>query len=116
MSNYQHDLEEKFAEILDHFAIEYEYEPTMFVLGRNGDGDITKGFTPDFYLPELEIYVEITSMNGSACSRKRRKIELLKEMHDIDAILLKRPEINHLISKFQHGDLHLDDLCGTLAI
>lgn len=105
MKEYAHEYEEKFAEILDTFGIKYEYEPTMFVIHQNGNGEVKMGFTPDFYIPELNIYVEITSMSGSSCNKKNRKIAKLKEVHNIDTVLLKKPKINKIFWRFRKGYL-----------
>lgn len=105
MNGYAHEYEKKFAEILDTFDIEYEYEPKTFVIHSNGNGEIKKGFTPDFYLPEWNIYVEITSMHGNSCNKKNRKIEAIKNLYDVDAVLLKKPKINKIFWKFKKGYL-----------
>jgi len=114
VNSYAHEYEEQFAEILDHFKIKYEYEPTMFVIHQNGNGDVKMGFTPDFFIPELNIYVEITAMHGNGCNKKNRKIKKLKEIHNIDAILLKKPGINKIFWKFRKGYLTREILCGIL--
>ena len=105
MNNYAHEYEEQFAEILETLNIEYEYEPKTFVIHSNGNGEIKKGFTPDFYLPELDLYVEVTSMHGNSCNKKNRKIVAIKEIYDADAILLKKPKINKIFWKFRKGYL-----------
>jgi hypothetical protein len=114
LATFVHHLEDNFAAMLDSFNIDYEYEPTLFPIEMAKNGNVLKGFAPDFYIPELDLYVEITSMNGSYCSRKRRKIEQVKEMYDIDTVLIKKPEINILLQKFLDGDLHREKLCAIL--
>jgi hypoxanthine phosphoribosyltransferase len=105
MNQYAHEYEEKFAEILDAFNIEYQYEPITFVIHQNGNGDIKKGFTPDFYLPEIDLYVEITSMHGNSCNKKNRKINDIKQLHNVDTVLLKKPKINKIFWRFGKGYL-----------
>lgn len=114
MKNYAHEYEEQFANILDELKIEYEYEPKTFVIQANSAGEIKKGFTPDFYLPELNLYVEITSMHGNSCNKKNRKIAAIKDIHDVDAVLLKKPKINKLFWRFRRGYLTKDILCDLL--
>jgi hypothetical protein len=114
VNRYAHEYEEYFAEILDTFGVEYEYEPTMFVIHQNGNGDIKIGFTPDFFIPELNLYVEITSMHGNSCNKKNRKIFKLKEIYDIDAVLLKKPKINKIFWKFRKGYLTKETLFDIL--
>ena len=115
MNGYAHEYEEKFAEILDTFEIEYEYEPKTFVIHSNGNGEIKKGFTPDFYIPELDVYVEITSMSGNSCNKKRRKIEAIKEIHNANTILLKKPKINKIFWRFRKGYLTREIVCELLT-
>jgi len=59
---FAHNSEKIFSEHLDLFDIKWLYEPTSFPL-KWDSGSIKMMFTPDFYLPELNIYVEITTMN-----------------------------------------------------
>lgn len=110
MNGYAHPYEERFAEILDTFKIKYEYEPKMFIIKQNGNGDVKKGFTPDFYLPELDTYVEITSMSGNGCNRKNRKVAETKEIHGVNIVLLRKPKINKLFWRFRKNYLTKDDL------
>lgn len=70
---FAHPVEEEIARIFDEHEIVWEYEPHTFVLERNGDGTVHEAFTPDFFLPELGVYVECTVMRHSLMGRKRRK-------------------------------------------
>jgi hypoxanthine phosphoribosyltransferase len=64
--------EEEFARILDFYNIEWVYEPQSFPLKWDGD-KITEMFTPDFYLPGLDLYIEITTLKQSSVTKKNRK-------------------------------------------
>ncbi len=66
------------AKILDWYGVPWDYEPTSFVLERDADGRVTSAFTPDFYLPEQELYVEVTVMKQSLVTRKNRKLRELR--------------------------------------
>jgi len=68
------------ARILDWHGIPWEYEPTSFVLRRDDEGRVTSAFTPDFYLPEQELYVEVTVMKQSLVTRKNRKLRELRRL------------------------------------
>lgn len=114
MNGYAHEYEERFAEILDTFNIKYEYEPKTFVIKANGNGEMKQGFTPDFYIPEIDTWVEITSMSGNSCNRKNRKITAIKELHGVNAILLKKPKINKIFWKFNKGFLTREIICDIL--
>ena len=54
--SFAHYSEKIFSEHLDLFNIQWIYEPTSFPL-KWGSGSIKMMFTPDFYLPELDVYV-----------------------------------------------------------
>jgi len=69
------------AKVLDYYDVPWEYEPRTFVLEEDGDGRVTEAFTPDFYLPEQDLYVEITAMKQSLVTRKNRKLRKLRALY-----------------------------------
>tara|TARA_B100000161_G_C33186879_1_gene254019 strand:- start:162 stop:494 length:333 start_codon:yes stop_codon:yes gene_type:complete len=77
---FAHYSEKVFSEHLDLFNITWIYEPTSFPL-KWGSGEIKMMFTPDFYLPDLDIYVEITTMNQNLITKKQKKIKLAKKLY-----------------------------------
>ena len=77
---FAHYSEKIFSEHLDLFNIQWIYEPTSFPL-KWGKGAIKMMFTPDFYLPELDVYVEITTMNQNLITKKQKKIKLAKKLY-----------------------------------
>ena len=77
---FAHYSEKIFSEHLDLFNIQWIYEPISFPL-KWGSGAIKMMFTPDFYLPELDIYIEITTMNQNLITKKQRKIKLAKKLY-----------------------------------
>ncbi len=115
MTRYAHELEKDFADILDSFGIKYEYEPRTFVIQEDENGQPKRGFTPDFFLPEFNVYVEITSMNGSHCNKKRRKIEAIEKLYGVKTILFKKPEINELVENFTSGALDKLKICDMVC-
>ena len=78
--SFAHYSEKIFSEHLDLFNIHWIYEPISFPL-KWGSGAIKMMFTPDFYLPELDIYVEITTMNQNLITKKQKKIKLAKKLY-----------------------------------
>ena len=78
--NFAHPSEKLFTDRLDLFDIPWIYEPTSFPL-KWGSGSIKKMFTPDFYLPSLNIYIEITTMNQKLITKKKNKINLAKKLY-----------------------------------
>ncbi len=78
---FAHPSEKVCAEILDYYGIEWEYEPITFPLSWDEEGNVTESFTPDFYLPEFDLYIELTTMNQKLVTRKNRKVRKLKELY-----------------------------------
>ena len=89
------------ARVLDYYGIPWEYEPRTFVLGRDEEGRVTSAFTPDFYLPEQELYVEVTVMKQSLVTRKNRKLRKMKERYpDINVKLFYKRDIERLGQRY----------------
>ncbi|UCE97734.1 MAG: hypoxanthine phosphoribosyltransferase [Dehalococcoidia bacterium] len=102
---FAHPSEKEFARILDFYNMEWVYEPRSFPLKWNGDR-VTEMFTPDFYLPGLDLYVEITTLKQSLVTNKNRKLRKLREMYpDININLLYKNDYNHLLAKYGVGPL-----------
>jgi hypoxanthine phosphoribosyltransferase len=78
---FSHPTEQIFADLLDFYRIPWQYEPRSFPLQWDKDGNVTEAFTPDFYLPEFDLYVELTTMKQSLVTRKNHKIKLLKAIY-----------------------------------
>jgi bifunctional protein TilS/HprT len=97
--------EEEFARILDFYNIEWIYEPRSFPLKWEGD-KVTEMFTPDFYMPTLDLYVEVTTLKQSLVTRKNRKLRRLLLLYpDIKIILLHRKEYLSLLARYGVGPL-----------
>ena len=73
--------EEIFANLLDFYRIAWEYEPRSFPIQWDKNGRVSESFTPDFYLPEFDLYVELTTMKQAHVTKKNRKVRLLREIH-----------------------------------
>jgi hypothetical protein len=90
------------AKILDWYGVPWEYEPRSFVLESDADGRVTSAFTPDFYLPEQDLYVEVTVMRQSLVTRKNRKLRLLRELYpDVRVKLFYRRDIERLAQRYR---------------
>src|SRR2546430_9620468 len=93
------------AKVLDYYGIPWDYEPRTFVLEEDADGRVVKAFTPDFYLPEQDLYVEITMMKQSLVTRKNRKLRKVRERYpDVKIKLFYRRDLERLAQPF-HLDL-----------
>ena len=98
---FAHPSEEEFAGILDFYQLSWEYEPRSFPLRRDAEGRVTESFTPDFYLPELDLYIELTTLKQSLVTRKNRKLRRLRELYpEIKIKLLYNRDYRNLLFKY----------------
>ena len=97
-----HPSEELFANLLDFYHIAWDYEPRSFPLQWDKDGNVIEAFTPDFYLPEADLYVELTTMKQALVTRKNRKIKLLRAIYPhINIQVFYQKDFQDLVMK--HG-------------
>jgi hypothetical protein len=90
------------AKVLDYYGVPWAYEPRMFVLERDEEGRVTRAFTPDFYLPDQDLYVEVTVMKQSLVTRKNRKLRRLRELYpDVRVKLFYRRDIERLAQRYR---------------
>ena len=95
-------IEVECAKILDYYGVPWDYEPHSFVLERDENGRIVSAFTPDFYLPEQDLYVEITVMKQSLVTRKNRKLRKLRERYpNVRVKLFYRRDIERLAQRYR---------------
>jgi hypoxanthine phosphoribosyltransferase len=94
--------ERECARILDWYGIPWEYEPRSFVLERDPKGRVTSAFTPDFYLPEQDLYIEVTVMKQSLVTRKNRKLREVRRLYpDVRVKLFYRRDIERLAQRYR---------------
>jgi bifunctional protein TilS/HprT len=109
---FAHPSEAEFARILDFYGVRWEYEPRSFPLRWEGDR-IVEMFTPDFYLPELDLYIELTTLKQSLVTEKNRKLRHLRELHpEINVMLLYKRDYHRLLAKYGYGPLAHEDVRG----
>ena len=102
---FAHDIEEEFARILDYYGIEWLYEPRTFALAWDAQGEVTQAFAPDFYLPDEDLYVELTTMRPKLITRKNRKLRRMKELYpEINVKLFKRQDLRDLLIEYGLDD------------
>jgi len=98
---FAHQSEEMFANLLDFYRIAWEYEPRSFPIQYAADGTVLEAFTPDFYLPEFNLYVELTTMKQSLVTRKNRKVRLLRELYPhLNIQVFYQKDFENLIFKY----------------
>ena len=99
--DFAHPSEKEFADILDMHNIKWEYEPTEFPLEWDAEGNITMGFRPDFYLPEYDTFLELTTMKRKYVTEKNKKKRLLEENYpDINIKIVYKKDFHSLIERF----------------
>src|SRR3954467_946887 len=90
------------AKVLDYYGVPWEYEPRTFVLEQDAAGRVLEAFTPDFYLPEQDLYLEITVMKQALVTRKNRKLRKLRERYpDVNVKLFYRRDIERLARRYR---------------
>ena len=99
---FSHPSERVFANLLDFYRITWEYEPRSFPLEWDRQGAVREAFTPDFYLPEFNLYVELTTMKQALVTRKNRKVKRLRELYpEVDIRMFYQKDLQDLVMK--HG-------------
>jgi hypothetical protein len=99
--HFAHNSERQFAKLLDFYGIDWEYEPRTFTLERDREGNPVQAFTPDFYLPAYDVYIEITTLNQKLVTKKNRKARRLRELHpEIEIKVLYQRDYLHLLVKY----------------
>lgn len=93
---FAHPVELAFAAILDAHGIRWEYEPRTFVLETDGEGNVVEAVVPDFYLPDIDLYVECTVMRQGATTRKNRKLRKLRARYGVTVTILYRRDFERL--------------------
>jgi len=99
--SFAHPSEEIFANLLDFYRIPWEYEPRSFPIQWDRDGKVSEAFTPDFYLPEFDLYVELTTMKQSLVTKKNRKVKLLRQVYPhLNIQVFYQKDFENLIFKY----------------
>jgi hypothetical protein len=97
-----HPSEEVFANLLDFYRIAWDYEPRSFPLQWDKDGKVSEAFTPDFYLPEFDLYVELTTMKQANVTKKNRKIRLLRTIYPhVNIQVFYQKDVQDLVMKYR---------------
>jgi hypoxanthine phosphoribosyltransferase len=98
---FAHESEKEFAKILDFYRIKWEYEPKTFTLEWDENDIPLISFTPDFYLAELDLYIELTTLNQKLVTKKNRKIKKVRELYpEINIKLFYKKDYNSLLFKY----------------
>jgi hypoxanthine phosphoribosyltransferase len=115
-TRFSHPSEAEFADLLDYFGILWEYEPRTFILEEDERGNPIEAFSPDFYLLEQDLYIEMTTMRQKLVTKKNRKIRRLRELYpDVNIKLFTRRDFRTLLARWGMIERH-DELIGQKAL
>jgi hypoxanthine phosphoribosyltransferase len=112
-ARFAHESEEEFARLLDYYGVHWLYEPRLFPL-RQQDDRIIEAFSPDFYLPDLDLYIELTTLKQGLVTDKHRKLRRLRELYpDVQIKLLHKRDYLSLLSKYNIDAAHEQEAMGV---
>ncbi len=101
---FAHPSERVAAEILDFYRIRWEYEPMTFPIEWDGEGRVIASFTPDFYLPDFDLYIELTTMSQKLVTKKNRKVRRLRELYpDVRIKIFYQKDFRRLLARYGLG-------------
>jgi hypoxanthine phosphoribosyltransferase len=107
-TRFAHASEAEMARILDFYDVRWEYEPQTFPILWNLEGDVVESFAPDFYLSEVDLYVEMTTLRQKLVRKKNRKLRRLRELYpDVQIKLFYARDFRALMLKY--GKLAIAD-------
>ncbi len=99
--DFAHPSERVAAEILEFYQVRWEYEPTTFPIEWDSNGNVIASFSPDFYLPDFDLYIELTTMNQKLVTKKNRKVRRLKELYpDVNIKIFYQKDFRRLLHRF----------------
>ena len=105
---FAHASERQFAKLLDFYQIEWQYEPRSFDLEVDDEGNAIQRFTPDFYLPAYDLFIEITTLSQKLVTKKNRKVRRLREQYpEIQCKIFYQRDYLSLVTKYG-----LEDMAG----
>ena len=102
---FAHRAERALARVFDQHGIRWDYEPHTFVLARSPDGTVRRAFTPDFYLPDVGLYLECTVARRSLTTRKRSKARAARRIYGISVEIVYRSDFEYLARRWSLREL-----------
>ena len=106
---FAHESEAELARILDYYGVAWRYEPDVFPISWNADGAVVESFAPDFYLPEIDLYVELTTLKQSLVRKKNRKLRWMRQLYpEVRVKLFYARDFRALMVKYGRLDFLTD--------
>jgi hypothetical protein len=113
--SFAHASEAEFARILDFYQVAWEYEPQVFPILWDLDGNVLESFAPDFYLPDMGLFLELTTLQQRLVRKKNRKVRRLRELYPYVRIkLFYARDFRALMLKYGRAAL-VSELSGTIG-
>jgi hypoxanthine phosphoribosyltransferase len=98
---FAHQSEAELARILDYYGVAWRYEPDVFPISWNAAGAVVESFAPDFYLPEVDLYLELTTLKQSLVRKTNRKLRWLRQLYpDVRVKLFYARDFRALMVKY----------------
>ncbi|HEX7491613.1 MAG TPA: hypothetical protein VF337_07895 [Candidatus Limnocylindrales bacterium] len=112
---FAHASEAEFARILDFYQVPFEYEPSVFPILWDLDGNVLESFAPDFFLPDMDLFIELTTLQQKLVRKKNRKVRRLRELYPgLRIKLFYARDFRALMLKYGRSAL-VAELSGTLG-
>ncbi len=101
---FAHASEAELARLFDFYRLAWRYEPRSFPIVWNERGRPVEFFTPDFYLPEYDLYIEVTVAKPVRNNRKNRKLRLMRSHHPrVNVKLFTRRDVERVFSRLKRA-------------
>ena len=98
---FMHPSEGELARLLDFYNITWDYEPRTFPLEWDSEGNVTSAFSPDFYLPDQDMYVELTTQRQKLIWKKNKKARRLQELYPgVKVKIIYNKDYHHILESF----------------
>lgn len=112
---FAHASEAELARILDFYQVAWRYEPDVYPISWNVNGAVVECFAPDFYLPEIDLYLELTTLKQSLVRKKNRKLRCMRLLYpEVRVKLLYARDFRALMVKYGRLDF-LAEVLGANA-
>jgi hypothetical protein len=103
--SFSHHAEEEIARLLDYYQIRWVYEPKSFTLREDERGRPKRQFTPDFYLPDYDLYLEVTTLRQRLMTRKKQNVRLVRELYpQVRIKMFSRRDVQNLLQRYGLDD------------
>ncbi len=113
---FAHDSEAELARILDFYGVAWRYEPDVFPISWNADGAVIESFAPDFFLPEIGLYIELTTLKQSLVRKKNRKLRWMRQLYpEVRVKLFYARDFKALMIKYRRHDVLTDVTAANSA-